>query len=209
MPERIITFAVSRTMRSLTWHRNRYQEFQPMGGVWASPLSSAAAGAASTAVSAQAMRTPARCRPVRAMPRRMSPMRRTGIWFGSVTAGRSAVADPADRSGQEAPPVTARPKRERQDAEGRRAHRAIPPDADEAVVVHAAAADGELHDPAAGSRMAQDVLRREALVHVGVAVEHHIDPVVVERLPERVRPRGQEVPRRREPREGEVRQRAG
>src|SRR5215475_12213501 len=44
MPELTMASAISRTILSLTWLRNLFQLFQPMGGVCASPLLGTVAG---------------------------------------------------------------------------------------------------------------------------------------------------------------------
>src|SRR5579885_1318045 len=44
MPEETMASAISRTILSLTWLRNLFQLFQPMGGVLARPLLFTAAG---------------------------------------------------------------------------------------------------------------------------------------------------------------------
>src|ERR687885_2078587 len=135
-------------------------------------------------------------------------MRAAGTRPGSVTGGRPAVADAARGRGQEAPAVAARSEGQGENAECGGADLAVSPDSHEAVMVDPAAADRELTDAPAGGGVAPDVLGGEALIDVGVAVEDHVDAVVVEGGPQGVGATGQEVAGRREPRVVEVGQRA-
>src|SRR5258708_6800025 len=81
MPLAAMASAVSRISCSLTLQPKWFQEFQPMGGVRARPLSSRAAGAAPNAAAAQH----------RARARRMAGLER------NLVAGRRDVIEPEVR----------------------------------------------------------------------------------------------------------------